>query len=87
MRQETATAIRRAAESEDLSCSCRHDYSGRGMFGKTTWAVEVDGPTDFIVAVALAASEFEPGSVEAADFCADLGNVREDQMGLGLIFY
>jgi len=84
MRPNSAHLIKRHAETE---VKTRHNYSGRGMFDKTTHAVGVKNMAEFAHAIANAASELEPGSMEAIDFCEDMRRIRQDDMGLGFVFY
>lgn len=61
-----------------------NEYSGRGMYGKTTHAVVCDDAGDICVAIATAAIE-EPSAfegLEPKDF-----RFREDNIGMQRIFY
>lgn len=89
MRQESAIAIRDAAESEAIGVEgdfrIRSDYSGRGMYGKTTYAIVTNNMGNFVAAVASAAVEMVPEL--QAGFVEDMQNLRLDNMGLGMIAY
>jgi hypothetical protein len=99
MKIETAKAIVAAAEEIGLdSVRLYEDYSGRGMYGRTTTGVVADSWGDLIKCVALAAghiaqdetdldtpNEREDG-LTLDDFVQDL-DLSSDQMGRGLIVY
>lgn len=74
--------------AEDMG-EIRDDYSGRGMFGKSEHAVVFDNHTDFHRALVFAAFELgQDGSFEDPEsFLLDLGNLRLDSMGLGIVVY
>lgn len=62
----------------------REDYSGRGMYGKTTAAVVFDGEQEFYSAIA----EVMECDIEDRETVANaLRNIRTDNMGKGMIFY
>lgn len=73
MNQSDADEIMEVAEAEGLEVRVRENYSGRGMFGRTTTGL-VGPEGDVLDAIALAG--FRPSSY------------RKDQMGKSdLIFY
>ena len=51
MKREVAVAI---VEASDGECQLREDYSGRGMFGKTTFAVEFENMGEFMCSMVIA---------------------------------
>ena len=72
------------------------DYSGRGMYGKTTTGIQCDDIKDFLDAVGEtfcnmvsdASFEGEDYDMELADELKDLlTNHRQDSLGLGYIIY
>ena len=67
------------------------DYSGRGMFGGTTAALATRlDIKKILIFLAHMALEVEPGSQEAAEIGGvldDLGNIREDSLGLRKVYY
>lgn len=65
-----------------MSCEIRDDYSGRGMFGKTTTGI-VCGSIEEFVKSCVAATLEEPESMEEIF----TENIRSDNMGLDIIFY
>jgi hypothetical protein len=73
MKLETAQAIVQAAYANDLRVSLRADYSGRGMFGKTTAAV-VGSRADITEAIFYASKE-------------ELPSIKWDNMGLDMVAY
>ncbi len=84
MRPNTAHLLERCSET---NVDVNTEYSGRGMHGRTTYGVVVNDLAAFVHAVANAAAELEPGSMEVIDFCEDMRRIKQDDMGKGLIFY
>lgn len=85
MKTSTAEAIYNAGQQADIEVEIRHDYSGRGMYGKQTAAVVLDNTADLYVLVAHATKV----AIENAgfdDFVEDL-NWRMDSMGKGIVVY
>ena len=87
MKEETAYAIQNAANEDGVELDLRDSYSGRGMYGKTTFAIVADSHGKLFGAIAYAASEMEPGSDEASDFCDDCRGFRIDSLGRGIVVY
>lgn len=55
-------------------------YSGRFMYGQSTWAIVVDGTVlDVLEAVLTTDESYE--SIDGVD------ELRQDQMGLGVVIY
>ncbi len=82
MRQEVAELL-----SEDMG-EIRDDYSGRGMFGKTTHAVVYDSRGDFESALINAAYEVGArGNDNVEGILGELRNIGTDSMGMGIIVY
>lgn len=67
----------------------RIDYSGRGMYGKTTAGLVVDTFQDFFNAIADCFHDcMEDNIIEEADIVIKaLKNLQSDNMGNGYIFY
>lgn len=85
MKLETAQKIVEAAGDdyeEGEGVSLYEDYSGRGMYGKMTAAVTGD-LSAIIAAIAMAA--YEAGCDEEGPL--DLGRVRVDDLGRGVVVY
>lgn len=76
---------------QDAGLEMREDYSGRGMMGETTAAVEADSFTDVLRAAVDVAGDVvkSPDCYEFNydDFYKAMKKLRYDQMGRGLIFY
>jgi hypothetical protein len=82
MRQEVAELL-----SEDMG-EIRDDYSGRGMYGKSTHAVVYDSRGDFESALINAAFEVGArGSDNVEGILGELKNLGTDSMGMGIIVY
>lgn len=85
MKKDLAEVIWDALDNAGIGCSLREDYSGRGMFGKTTSGVVADASvTDVLSAV-----------IENADLFVDsdgyttfkIVNISMDNMGEDIILY
>jgi hypothetical protein len=61
--------------------TARSDYSGRGMFGKTTYAVTCGGWSTFCQVAARAAAMLAADGKPASDFIDSLGRLSWDSMG------
>jgi hypothetical protein len=97
MRKAVAKAIVDAGQDIGLEVELYEGYSGRGMYGDSTDAVTFDNWSDFVQSVAAAAirlSEDHDETAEKSDdnidpdmFVHDLGAIRTDNMGRGVIVY
>lgn len=93
MDRELAEALVQVLEDEGIDASLRESYSGRGMYGKETAGVVLDGDvTDILRAVINNATVFvqeEDEPVDFFDLCEkfSVGNLRQDSMGLRVIIY
>ena len=56
------------------------EYSGRFMYGQSTWAIVVDGTVLDVLEAVLKADEFYDGT-------HGVDELRQDQMGLGIVIY
>jgi hypothetical protein len=66
----------------------RDEYSGRGMFGKTTYAVVFDSQGEFQRALLYAAYSLgENGADDAEGLLKELCDLGIDSMGLGIVVY
>lgn len=81
MDRELAEAIVEAIENNGGEAELREDYSGRGMYGKTTTGVVFDG--DLVSAIINNADLF----VEDDDPKFETRSLCEDSMGLSRIIY
>jgi hypothetical protein len=85
-----AKAIVDAVEGSGLEISVYPDYSGRGMYGKTTTGIVTsDDDKPFLVAILqLAYENGVRGDEEEMDHLLQaVGNLRRDEMGQGTIIY
>lgn len=97
MRKAVAKAIVDAGQDIGLGIELHEGYSGRGMYGDLTDAVAFDNWSDLVQSVAAAAirlSEDHDETAEESDdnidpdmFVHDLGAIRTDNMGRGVIVY
>ena len=85
MQKKTAVALRNAAEELGVDIEVDNDYSGRGMFGDTTYAVTVSGVASLATLIAVAGRSMNSASHE--DFVEDMQNLRSDNMGRDLVYY
>jgi hypothetical protein len=85
MQKKTAVALRNAAEELGVDIEVDKDYSGRGMFGDTTYAVTVSGVASLATLIAVAVRSMNSASHE--DFVEDMQNLRSDNMGRDLVYY
>jgi hypothetical protein len=82
MTQKAAETLHRLGYEEG---EIRPDYSGRGMFGKTTHGVVYDSMADFYTALAYVTAEGNEEEREAV--AGALENLNTDNMGFGVIVY
>jgi hypothetical protein len=85
MTEKQAEFIREACECAGLECAVHNDYSGRGMFGKTTHAASVPNLLGLLGAV-----------VDLLKLCGDRADLDEaprlnglhwDELGRDVIVY
>lgn len=84
MKIEQANFIKDALEFVGEEASIREDYSGRGMFGKTTVGVVVDNQSRILPAVLTFIKENELTHDEIPDFD---GPFNSDNMARDIILY
>jgi len=83
MTKEQANFFKDALDNDDIyPVEIRDNYSGRGMYGKTTFAIVTDSVSDLIPALLRQAQE-DPESMP--DF--SIFKLRQDNMGLGVVLY
>lgn len=89
MDKRIAEIIVEACEENDVEASIYEDYSGRGMYGKTTTGVVVSGSAcDVLVAVIQSAHLFCHECCESdEDALLNLRSIRQDNMGRDMIIY
>jgi len=90
---ELAEVLVQVLEDEGIEAELRESYSGRGMYGKETAGVVLDGDvTDILRAVINNATCFIQEEEEPVEFFDlserfSIGNLRQDSMGMGVIVY
>jgi hypothetical protein len=83
MRQQTAEMLVSAGEDLGIECRVYEDYSGRGMYGKTTWAIVVPCQLS-VVALAARAVQVAMGAGDEGDvdsIIEDVDRLSSDGMG------
>ena len=88
MKKEVAEYIVECCQEEGIEAVIYEGYSGRGMYGKQTEGVQVDGS---IVDVLTAVLKWLPDTGEAERISSlmviDGENLRQDSLGKGIIIY
>lgn len=88
MKEVTARFLTQIIEEIGESANFRDDYSGRGMFGKETCAVDVDSVSHLVGALAnFALSEFALNEEEKEALEELSEGLRQDSMGFGIVLY
>jgi hypothetical protein len=86
MTEEQAKFFEEALDHDGVTpVEIRDDYSGRGMYGKTTYAVVVDSACDLIPSLLRHAAHNYVEVVAEGIF--DDFELRQDDMGLGIVLY
>ena len=83
MKENVAKALAQALENEcGIEVNLRDSYSGRCMYGKTTWAISGDFSTGDVACAWAYAVQYDddlrPDMIEG---------LSEDSMGLGTVIY
>lgn len=78
MDKKQAEFIRDAVEAYGEEAEMYDGYSGRGMFGERTWAVDIPADLDLAAAVARHMRRLSREEFAAAP---ELDGLRRDQMG------
>lgn len=87
MKHEAATTIVRLNQQAGLDgVQVYEDYSGRGMYGETTTALQIDEMQSFYTALSIVMEDGDSEDREwVADFLSD--GVQWDQLGKGFVIY
>jgi hypothetical protein len=85
MIETIAKKLADTAETCQITINLRESYSGRGMFGKTTWAIDFDSWNDFTELAVETAGNME--QTERRQFLQAIKRMRSDSMGLGIVVY
>lgn len=80
MQQALAEAVQEAADNAGIDCDLREDYSGRGMYGRSTYALVFNDMSD-----ALAAMLWVNPNPLDLDWGGPLFST--DSMGRGIVIY
>jgi hypothetical protein len=84
MTQQQAEFFEQACDYAGTECSVRDDYSGRGMFGRTTHAIVVPHTLDLLAAVVEYVRTLDFDEVDAIPL---LTGLRQDEMGRDTVIY
>lgn len=87
MIREQAEFISKAMEFIGEECKIRDGYSGRGMYGETTWAVVVDRPIEVPGAILAYCKELARNSPNELRDAPQLEELCQDQMDKGFVLY
>lgn len=97
MNIELANFLKKAAEHCGNEADIREEYSGRGMYGRSTAAVVVNSLPELMLNVIQYTREIVENNQELEDVAvtlldaipevADLGRLRTDSMGHDTILY
>ena len=71
----------------DNDCSLRHDYSGRGMYGRDCIGYTTDSPLKSLVSITSQIMESELSDSEKEHAVRILENASMDNMGYSSIIY
>ena len=85
MTKKQAEFFKNAAEETGLEIEVRNNYSGRGMYGETGYAIVTDSLMALIPALLCHAAYDYVSVVEDGLF--DNFRLRQDNMGLGIVLY
>jgi hypothetical protein len=84
--KEQAEFLAEACEASGVECDIHDDYSGRGMYGKTTYAVVVNNPLQLLGAVVAYVKAIWDAGEDLSEVPA-LDRLEEDVMGRDVIIY
>lgn len=83
MTKEQANFFKEALDNDDIyPVEIRDDYSGRAMYGETTFAIITDSICELIPSLLRQAQEDPDSMPDFSDF-----NLQQDSMGLGIVLY
>ena len=95
MTKEMAEFLKEASENAGNECDIREDYSGRGMYGRETYAIVVNSEThlisDLVQYMAESVCDTNEGE-ENQGWCGGQipdsdGGLRVDSMGRDVVIY
>lgn len=84
MTRDLAEAIVDALHADEFNAKLFENYSGRGMYGRTTTGIELDGTLVDVLSAIIAHAHMFVCEGEAI-FCGE--RLNQDQLGLGHIIY
>jgi hypothetical protein len=87
MKVEHAQLLMQAAEEEHIDAVAHDDYSGRGMYGKTTAAVVVPDVPCLMAMVGRAVLAAQRDNGDPDDFIEATRSFRTDSLGMDMIVY
>jgi hypothetical protein len=94
MKLESAKLLESAANHAGIELSIIEDYSGRGMYGRTTAAVELNSSQDIfgILAVFIdpdfnQEEESDNAEVDRYEMIDEIASLKSDNLGHNIIFY
>jgi hypothetical protein len=88
MQRNSARGLQLAAIELGISIEVDKDYSGRGMYGDSTYAVTLNGIASLATVIAVASRNFDDvGQFTIEDFLEDMQNLRSDNMGREYVYY
>jgi hypothetical protein len=82
MTKEQAKFFLNALEVDDIEAEIMPEYSGRGMYGKTTFAVSVNASISIIPSLLRHLENLKQASPDFSKFI-----LRQDSLGLGIVLY
>lgn len=88
MTKEQAEFIKEAFDYQGEDCEIRSDYSGRGMYNKTTFGIVVDRDTSLLpIVIQYIKEELIGAEEDLYEAIPDFSSFRLDNMGTRYIIY
>lgn len=87
MSKEQAEFLKNAIENGGEECRLHEVYSGRGMYGKTTYAISFDFGVWYMMALVVEQCRAEVTLAEDWDNVPEFGGFRQDSLGCGTVIY
>ena len=93
MTKEQSDFLQSVAENAGIEIDVRDTYSGRCMYGRTTFAVVVDNPLNLLGAISgyirdVSETDNEAGTISCeGKEIPDFDELRQDSMGMGSVIY
>ncbi len=84
MTQEQAEFLKRVCHHLAVSCEVRNDYSGRCMYGRSTWAIVIPNPNSLLSCVVTYIKELGMDPEDIPEFPEDFST---DSMGFDKVVY